>query len=83
LLWDASSIANEARGSAQRRAAQLNDSIHTHNLGTMATFAVAGAAITTGIVTWLFIGRESKGDADSSSPQLEVGLGQISLSGHF
>jgi hypothetical protein len=83
LLSDASRLRNEAQDSSQLRAAQLNDGVHTRNLGTMAAFAVAGAAITTGVVTWLFIGREPRRDADSSSPQVEVGLGQIRLSGHF
>ena len=77
LLWDASRLADEARSSSQQRAAQLNDGIHTHNVGAMVAFGVAGAALTTGAVIWFLTGRESK------RPQLEVGLGQIRWSGHF
>jgi hypothetical protein len=83
LLWDASRLADEGRRSSQQRAAQLNDGIHARNVGATAVFAVAGAAIATGLVTWLFTGREAKGEADSSSPQIDVGLGQLWLSGHF
>ena len=83
LLWDASRLADEAGHSFQRRVVQLNDSIHSRNLGAMAAFAVAGAAIATGTVTWLFTGGEPKMDVDSPSPQVAVGLGQIWLSGHF
>jgi hypothetical protein len=83
LLWDASRLADEAGHSFQRRVVQLNDSIHSRNLGAMAAFAVAGAAIATGTVTWLFTRREPKMEADPLSPQIAVGLGQIWLSGHF
>jgi hypothetical protein len=83
LLWDASRLADEARHSSQVGVIQLNDRIHARNLGAMTAFAVAGAAIATGLVTWLFTGHEPNVDADSSSPQVEVGLGQIWLSGHF
>ena len=83
LLWDASRIADEARHSSQVRVIQLNDRIHSRNLGEAVAFALAGAAVTTGVVTWLFTGRPQKLDQDSPSPQLEVGLGQIGLSGHF
>ncbi|HEX7508674.1 MAG TPA: hypothetical protein VF550_18015 [Polyangia bacterium] len=77
LLWDASHLADEARSSSQQRAAQLNQGIHTHNVGAKVAFGVAGAALTAGAVIWFFTGRESK------RPQLEVGLGQIRWSGHF
>jgi hypothetical protein len=82
LLWDASRLRDEARDSSQQRAAQLNDGIHTRNAGAVVAFAAAGAVITTGIVTWLLTGRRPKPQSDPS-PQIDVGLGQIRLSGHF
>jgi hypothetical protein len=81
LRWDASRLRDEARDASQQRAAELNDGIHTRNLGATVAFVTAGAAITAGIVTWLLTGREPP--ADPSSPQLEVGLGHVQLSGHF
>ena len=83
MLWDASRLRDEGRGASQQRAAQLNDSIHMRNVGAVVAFTVAGAALTTGVVTWLLTRREPKPKLDPPSPQIEVGLGQIRLSGHF
>jgi len=77
LLRDASRIADEGRDASQQHAAELNDRIHTRNVEARVAFTVAGAALTTGVVIWLFTGREAK------SPQLEVGFGQLRFSGHF
>jgi hypothetical protein len=83
LLWDASRLRNEAQNASQQHAAQLNDGIRSRNVEADVAFAVAGAALTTGIVTWLLAGHEPPSPPASSSPQLEVGLGQLRLSGHF
>jgi hypothetical protein len=80
LLWDASRLRDDARDASQQRTAQLNDGIHARNVGAAVAFAIAGAAVTTGIVTWLLVGRKGKAEA---SPQLEVGLGHVQLSGRF
>ena len=77
LLRDASRIADEGSGVSQKQAAQLNDRIHTRNVEAMVAFGVAGAALTTGVVTWLLTRRDAK------LPQIEVGLGHIRLLGHF
>jgi hypothetical protein len=77
LLRDASHIADEGRGASQQHAIQLNDRIHTRNVEASIAFTLAGAALTTGVVTWLLRGRDDK------SPQLDMGLGQLWFSGHF
>jgi len=83
LFWDASRLRDEAGNASQKRAAQLNDGIHTRNVEAMVAFGVAGAALTTGVVTWLLTKRPTNSISDSPSPQFEVGLGQIRFSGHF
>jgi len=83
LLWDASRLQDEARKSSQQRAAQLNDGIHTRNLGATVAMSFAGAALATGVVTWLLTRREQEPPLEPPSPQVEVGLGQIRWSGHF
>ena len=79
LLWDATRLSDEAKGASQRRTAELNDGIHARNIGATVAVTVAGAALVTGVVTWLWGARENRG----SSPHLEVGVGQVRLSGAF
>lgn len=83
LLWDGFRLRNEAQNASQQRAAELNGGIHTRNVGAAVAFGVAGAALATGIVTWILTGHEPTSPPVSSSPQLEVGLGQLRLSGRF
>ena len=83
LLWDASRIADEARAASQQRAAELNHGIHTRNVEVAVALTFAGAALATGVVTWLFTGREPKPQSDPPSPHIEIGFGQIGFSGHF
>jgi hypothetical protein len=78
LLWDSKRARDDGKEDSQVKVAELNDRIHTRNLEATVAFAVAGAALTTGVVTWLFTRK-----ADSGSPELELGWGQIRLSGRF
>jgi hypothetical protein len=83
LLQDGSHMADEGRRASQLEAAQLNERIHTRNLEAMAAFSFAGAALTAGVLTWFFTGHEPKPAVKSTSPKIEVGLGQVRLSGQF
>ena len=78
LLWNATHIADDARGSSQRRTAQLNQDIHARNWQATVAFSVAAAALTTGAVIWFVTGHESR-----STPQIGLGVGQIWASGRF
>jgi len=83
LLWNGSRLRNEALNSSQQRAADLNDGIRTRNVAATVAFAIAGAALATGIVTWILAGHEPPSPPNSSSPQIDVGLGQLQLSDRF
>ena len=54
LLWDASRAADEGRRSSQQRTAELNNRIGARNTQAAVAFALAGAALTAGTLTWLF-----------------------------
>jgi hypothetical protein len=77
LLGDAKRLADEGPGASQKRVAQLNDRIHTRNTEATLAFSLAGAALATGVVTWLFSERGTK------AVPIEVGLGQVLVSGRF
>jgi hypothetical protein len=83
LHKDASRMADEGRVASQQRAAELNDRIRARNLEAVVAYSLAGAALTTGVLTWLFTRHEPQPTAKSTSPKIEVGLGQLSLSGCF
>jgi hypothetical protein len=54
LLWDASRAADEGRRSSQQRAPELNNRIDARNTQATVAFALAGAALTAGALTWFF-----------------------------
>ena len=54
LLWDASRATDEGRRSSQQRAAELNNRIDARNTQATVAFALAGAALTAGALTWFF-----------------------------
>ena len=83
LLQDASHMADEGRRASQLEAAQFNDRIHARNWETVVAFSFAGAALTTGILTLVFTGHEPQPAVKSPSPKLDVGFGQVRLSGRF
>jgi hypothetical protein len=77
LLWDASSMADEGRRSSQARAAELNNRIDARNTQATVAFALAGAALTAGALTWFF--------TRPGHAQVQVSLGptQLNLSARF
>jgi hypothetical protein len=79
LLWDATRLADEAKGASQLRTAELNDGIHARNIGAAVAVSVAGAALLTSVATWLWWGKEDR----SHSAHLELGVGQVRLTGSF
>jgi hypothetical protein len=83
LLRDASHLADEGRVASQQRAADLNDRIHTRNLEATVAFSLAGAVLTTGVLTWIFTRHEPSPASKAPSPRIEVGVGQLRLSGRF
>jgi hypothetical protein len=54
LLWEASRAADEGRRSSQQRAAELNHRIDARNTQATVAFALAGATLTAGALTWFF-----------------------------
>jgi hypothetical protein len=70
-------MADEGRRSSQARAAELNNRIDARNTQATVAFALAGAALTAGALTWFF--------TRPGHAQVQVSLGptQLNLSARF
>jgi hypothetical protein len=66
LLWEASRAADEGRRSSQQRAAELNHRIDARNAQATVAFALAGATLTAGALTW-FLTRSGHAQNQATS----------------
>ena len=83
LVFDARRLADEGRDAPQRRAAELNDGIRSRNIGAAVAFSIAGAALATGLATWLFTDRKETSAPGAPAPEVTVGWGRLGLAGRF